>query len=140
MKVVCPYCFNVNNVPERETYKKANCGHCKESLLFTNVLELYNENFDTVVANSQIPVVIDFWAPWCGPCKMMGPEFAKAASAFPLKALFAKVNTQDEQTLAQRFDVRSIPTLIIFKDGEIIYRMAGAMKEAAIVSLVKGMV
>jgi thioredoxin 2 len=140
MKVVCPYCFNVNNVPERETYKKANCGHCKESLLFTSVLELYAENFDTVVANSQIPVVIDFWAPWCGPCKMMGPEFAKAASGFPLKALFAKVNTQDEQALAQRFDVRSIPTLIIFKDGEVIYRMAGAMKEAAIVSLVNGMI
>jgi thioredoxin 2 len=108
--------------------------------LFTNVLELYAENFDTVVANSQIPVVIDFWAPWCGPCKMMGPEFAKAASVFPLKALFAKVNTQDEQALAQRFDVRSIPTLIIFKDGEIVYRMAGAMKEAAITSLVRGMV
>lgn len=140
MRVVCPYCFNVNNVPVRETYKKANCGHCKESLLFTNVLELYNENFDTVVANSQIPVVVDFWAPWCGPCKMMGPEFAKSASGFPLKALFAKVNTQDEQILAQRFDVRSIPTLIIFKDGEIVYRMAGAMKEAAITSLVRGMV
>jgi thioredoxin 2 len=121
-------------------YKKANCGHCKESLLFTKVLALYSENFDDVVANSEIPVVVDFWAPWCGPCKGMAPEFEKSAAKFPLKALFAKVNTQDEQALAQRFDVRSIPTLIVFKDGEVIYRMAGAMKEGAITSLVEGMV
>jgi thioredoxin 2 len=137
---VCPYCFNVNNVPKKESYKKANCGHCKESLLFDDVLELYAENFDSIVVNSQIPVVVDFWAPWCGPCKMMAPEFQKAAKNFALKALFAKVNTQEEQALAQRFDVRSIPTLIVFREGEVIYRMSGAMKEAAIVSLVEGLI
>ncbi|NLC28476.1 MAG: thioredoxin TrxC [Campylobacteraceae bacterium] len=139
MLIVCPYCFNVNKVPFKESYKKAICGHCKESLLFTNVLDLYAENFDTVVANSSIPVVVDFWAPWCGPCRVMGPEFEKAAKEFPLRALFTKVNTQDEQKLALRFDVRSIPTLIVFKDGEIIYRMSGAMKKEAISTLVKSM-
>jgi thioredoxin 2 len=127
-------------VPKKESYKKANCGHCKESLLFDDVLELYAENFDSIVVNSQIPVVVDFWAPWCGPCKMMAPEFQKAAKNFALKALFAKVNTQEEQALAQRFDVRSIPTLIVFREGEVIYRMSGAMKEAAIVSLVEGLI
>jgi len=135
MKVVCPYCFNVNNVPYKKSYKKANCGHCKESLLFDKVLELYEQNFDLVVANSSIPVVVDFWAPWCGPCKVMAPEFEKAAKEFPLKALFAKVNTQEEQNLAMRFDIRSIPTILIFKEGEIIYQMQGAMKKDAIVSL-----
>lgn len=140
MLIVCPYCFNVNKVPFKKSYKKANCGHCKESLIFTNVLDLYIENFDSVVANSSIPVVVDFWAPWCGPCKAMGTEFEKAAKEFPLKALFAKVNTQDEQKLALRFDVRSIPTLIIFRDGEIIYRMSGAMKKDAISTLVNSMI
>lgn len=140
MRVMCPYCFSLNNVPQKEHYTKANCGKCKESLLYTGVLELFSENFDEVVENSEIPVVVDFWAPWCGPCKMMGPEFAKAAAHFPLKALFAKVNTQEEQWLAQRFDVRSIPTLIVFKEGKELYRMSGALKKDAIVSLVQGMV
>jgi len=138
MRVMCPYCFSLNNVPQKEHYAKANCGKCQESLLYTGVLELFSENFDEVVENSQIPVVVDFWAPWCGPCKVMGPEFAKAAAHFPLKALFAKVNTQEEQWLAQRFDVRSIPTLIVFKEGKELYRMSGALKEVAIVSLTRG--
>lgn len=137
---MCPYCFSLNNVPQKEHYAKANCGKCQESLLYTGVLELFSENFDEVVENSQIPVVVDFWAPWCGPCKVMGPAFSKAAEHFPLKALFAKVNTQDEQWLAQRFDVRSIPTLIVFKEGKELYRMSGALKEAAIVSLTQGFV
>ena len=140
MRVMCPYCFSLNNVPQKEHYTKANCGKCKESLLYTGVLELFSENFDEVVENSEIPVVVDFWAPWCGPCKVMGPEFSQAAAHFPLKALFAKVNTQEEQWLAQRFDVRSIPTLIVFKEGKELYRMSGALKKDAIVSLVQGVV
>ena len=135
MKVVCPHCFTVNNVPQKENYKKANCGKCKQSLLDTKPIELTNTNFDEVVVNSDIPVIIDFWAPWCGPCKMMAPNFERAATEFPLKTLFAKVNTENEQNLGARFNIRSIPTIIIFKGGHEVERVSGALDINALISL-----
>ncbi|MEA1982439.1 MAG: thioredoxin TrxC [Campylobacterota bacterium] len=138
MRVVCPHCLEVNNVPSKESYKKANCGKCKKSLLDTAPIELTTSNFDEVVINSDIPVIVDFWAPWCGPCKMMGPNFKKAAQNFPLKTLFVKVNTENEQNLGARFSIRSIPTLIIFKAGKEVHRSSGALDENAIKSLVEG--
>ncbi len=136
MKIVCPHCKSVNNVPQKESYKKANCGRCKESLLDTRPIELTTNNFDEVIVNSDIPVIVDFWAPWCGPCKMMGPNFEKSAKNFPLKTLFTKVNTEDEQALGARFGIRSIPTLIIFKNGKEVHRMSGALDESSLNSLV----
>ena len=136
MRVICPHCTSVNNVPLKEEYKKANCGKCKKSLLETKPLELNQSNFDEIVVNSDIPVIIDFWAPWCGPCKMMGPNFEKAATKFPLKTLFTKVNTEDEQNLGARFGIRSIPTLIIFKNGKEIHRVSGALDETNLTQLV----
>jgi len=136
MRVVCPHCKSVNNIPQKESYKKANCGNCKESLLDTKPLELSTNNFDEVIVNSDIPVVVDFWAPWCGPCKMMGPNFEKSAVNFPLKALFTKVNTEDEQNLRARFGIRSIPTLVIFKDSKEIHRVSGALDEPSLNKLV----
>ena len=129
-------CLGVNNVPVRESYKKANCGKCKQSLLDTNPIELTNTNFDEVVINSDIPVIVDFWAPWCGPCKMMGPAFEKSAQNFPLKTLFTKVNTENEQNLGARFSIRSIPTLIIFKEGKEVHRVSGALDEVTLNNLV----
>ena len=137
MRVVCPHCFSVNNIPQRDSYKKANCGKCKNSLLETTPIELTSANFDEVVVNSDIPVIIDFWAPWCGPCKMMGPNFQKSATNFPLKTLFAKVNTKNEQQLGARFGIRSIPTLMIFKEGKEVHRLSGALSEEQLNSLVK---
>jgi len=137
MRVICPNCLSVNNVPQKESYKKANCGKCKKSLLETTPIELSNSNFDEVVVNSDIPVIVDFWAPWCGPCKMMGPNFEKSAKNFPLKTLFVKVNTEDEQNLGARFGIRSIPTLIVFKEGKEVHRVSGALDENALNSLVK---
>lgn len=136
MRVVCPHCLSVNNIPQKDSYTKANCGKCKKSLLDTKPMELNNTNFDEVVVNSDIPVIVDFWAPWCGPCKMMAPNFERAATKFPLKTLFAKVNTEEEQNLGARFGIRSIPTLIIFKDGKEVHRASGALDENSLTQLV----
>ena len=136
MKVVCPHCKEVNNIPQKESYKKANCGKCKESLLDTMPIELTASNFDEVIVNSDIPVIVDFWAPWCGPCKMMGPNFEKSAKNYPLKTLFTKVNTESEQNLGARFGIRSIPTLLIFKDGKEVHRISGALDENNLNNLV----
>ncbi len=135
MRVVCPHCLSINNVPKKDSYKKANCGKCKQSLLDTKPLELTNATFDEVIVNNELPVIVDFWAPWCGPCKMMAPNFERAAQNFPLKALFAKVNTENEQNLGARFNIRSIPTIIVFKDGREVERVSGALDVNALNSL-----
>ncbi len=137
MRVICPHCLSVNNIPQKDSYKKANCGKCKESLLDTKPIDLTASNFDEVIVNSDIPVIVDYWAPWCGPCKMMGPNFEKSAKNFPVKTLFAKVNTENEQQLGARFGIRSIPTLMIFKDGKEVHRASGALSEEQLNSLVK---
>lgn len=137
MKIVCPNCKSVNNVPQRDSYAKANCGKCKHSLLDTKPVELTENSFDEIIVNSEIPVIVDFWAPWCGPCKMMGPNFEKSAKNFPLKALFAKVNTENEQNLGARFGIRSIPTILVFKNSKEVHRVSGALDENSINSLAK---
>ncbi|MEA1892752.1 MAG: thioredoxin TrxC [Campylobacterota bacterium] len=137
MRVVCPHCKSVNNIPLKDSYKKANCGKCKKSLLETKPIELTDTNFDEVIVNSDIPVIVDFWAPWCGPCKMMGPSFEKTATHFALKTLFVKVNTENEQNLGARFSIRSIPTLIIFKNSKEVHRVSGALDENALKHLVE---
>jgi len=129
MRVICPHCLSVNNVPKKESYTKANCGKCKNSLLENKVVELTQTNFDEIVVNSDLPVVIDFWAPWCGPCQMMAPTFQKVAQQYPLKVLFAKVNTENEQNLGAKFAIRSIPTLILFQDSKEIQRVSGALDQ-----------
>src|SRR5574343_626877 len=100
MRVVCPNCQSINNVPKKDSYIKANCGKCKESLLNNKPIDLNSQNFDEVVVNSEIPVIVDFWASWCGPCKMFAPIFNDVSKKYPLKAAFAKVNTEEEQVLA----------------------------------------
>lgn len=137
MKVICPHCLSVNNIPQKESYNKANCGKCKGSLLDTKPINLTAANFDEVLVNSDIPVIVDYWAPWCGPCKMMAPNFEKAANDWALKVLFAKVNTEDEQTLGARIGIRSIPTLIIYKDGKEVNRTSGALDYNSLNNLIR---
>ena len=110
-----------------EVYKKANCGKCKTSLLDPHPIALTNDLMEAILANTDVPVIIDFWAPWCGPCKMFAPVFEQAARAYPLRVLLAKVDTQAEQFLASRFKIRSIPTLIVFKEGVEVERLSGAL-------------
>ncbi|MBE0491628.1 MAG: thioredoxin TrxC [Sulfurospirillum sp.] len=129
MKVICPHCLGINNVPKLETYKKANCGKCKKSLLNAKAINITSDTIDKIIMTSDIPVVIDFWAPWCGPCQKMKPVFEEVAKDFALKATFGKVNSEAEQFLASRFKIRSIPTLIVFKNGKEIKRVSGAMDD-----------
>jgi thioredoxin 2 len=127
VNVVCPQCLKVNRIPKKESYVKANCGGCKNSLLNSVPTPVDADKFSTFIANSDIPVVVDFWAPWCGPCLQMAPAFEKAALAMPLKAQFIKVNTDEQQALGAQYGIQSIPTLIVFKNGKEVNRISGAM-------------
>jgi thioredoxin 2 len=135
MRIICPHCQNVNNIPKKDSYKKANCGSCKKSLLENKIVELDINNFDEVIVNSDTAVIVDFWAPWCGPCKSMEPTFKKVALDFPLKVLFTKVNTENEQELGSRANIRSIPTLVVYVEGKEVERVSGALDENTLKSL-----
>ena len=136
INIVCPHCFKINAIPKKDSYAKANCGSCKNSLLDTNPVELDESNFDHVIVNSDIPVIVDFWAPWCGPCKMMAPIFNDVAKKYPLKALFVKVNTEVLPNMGARFGIRSIPTLVVYKNGVEKQRVSGALDPLRLSNLV----
>ena len=136
INIVCPHCFKINAIPKKDSYAKANCGSCKNSLLDTTPVELDESNFDHVVVNSDIPVIVDFWAPWCGPCKMMAPIFNDVAKKYPLKALFVKVNTEALPNMGARFGIRSIPTLVVYKNGVEKQRVSGALDPLRLSNLV----
>ncbi len=126
-QIVCPSCSATNRVPSAKPASAAKCGKCGASLFSGKPTELTGANFAKHIRNSSVPVVVDFWAEWCGPCKMMGPEFAKAAQTLEPDVRMAKLDTEAAQNVAAQYNIRSIPMLKIFKDGKVIAEQAGAM-------------
>lgn len=125
--LVCPHCQAINRLPAARLAEQPKCGQCHQPLFSAQPIELTAESFARWAKHSDLPLLVDFWAPWCGPCKMMAPAFVQAAELLESHAQLAKVNTDIEQTLANQFGIRSIPTLILFHKGREVARQAGAM-------------
>ena len=137
LHIVCPHCQAINRIPAPRLGDGPNCGKCHQPLFTAHPVELTADSFDRHVGRGDIPVLVDFWAPWCGPCKMMAPQFEQAARELEPRIRLAKVNTEVEQALGARFGIRSIPTLALFRGGREIARQPGAMGAADIVRWVQ---
>ena len=135
--IVCPSCSAINRLPANKLAQGPKCGKCGAPIFTGKPAELTDQNFERHVSRSDIPVVVDFWADWCGPCKMMAPQFEQAAKQLEPEVRFAKLDTDAAQATAARFNIRSIPTIALFKGGREVARQAGAMGAADIVRWVR---
>ncbi|MBK6469565.1 MAG: thioredoxin TrxC [Betaproteobacteria bacterium] len=131
----CPHCGATNRLPAARIDEAPVCGKCGESLLAGQPIDLDDTSFDAVVAATKLPVVVDFWAAWCGPCRMMAPAFKQAAAQLQGRALLVKVNSDDSPGLSQRYGIRSIPTLLRLQGGRETARQSGAVPASTIVAL-----
>jgi thioredoxin 2 len=125
--IICPDCFATNRLPEERLADKPKCGKCGNYLFQGRPAVLNDVTFWKFVGKTSIPVVVDFWAPWCGPCKMMAPIFEQAATNLEPRIMFAKLNTEEAPAISSEFGIRSIPTVSIFKGGKIAVQRAGAV-------------
>ncbi|RYY68607.1 MAG: thioredoxin TrxC [Comamonadaceae bacterium] len=138
LHVVCPHCHTTNRVAGDDLANAPDCGSCHGALFTGLPANLDATAFERHVARNQIPVLVDFWAPWCGPCRMMAPAFEQAARELEPRMRVAKVNTEEAQGLGARLGIRSIPTLALFVGGREVARQAGAMGAADIVRWARG--
>jgi thioredoxin 2 len=130
LHLVCSHCGAVNRVPRERLGDEPKCGRCHARVLEPAPVELDASSFDKFIARNDLPVVVDFWAEWCGPCKMMAPAFAQAAREQLTRFRLAKLDTEANPEVAGRFGIRSIPTLVLFRDGAEVDRAVGALDAA----------
>ncbi|WP_078085905.1 thioredoxin TrxC [Microbulbifer mangrovi] len=136
MQVLCPSCAAVNRVPSNRLGDRPKCGKCREPLISGQPLNGSDRNFQRIIEKSDLPVVVDFWATWCGPCQQFAPVFSQTASEMATRAIFVKLDTEANQQTAGAFQIRSIPTLMIFHHGRELTRISGALPKAQFVQWV----
>ncbi len=137
LHIVCPHCGAVNRIPAARLGDGPKCGKCHRQLFQAHPIELTSANFDTQISRNDIPVLVDFWAPWCGPCKMMARALEQSAYQLEPQGGFAKRNSEAQQEVSSRLGIRSIPTLALFRGGRELARQPGAMGAADIVRWVR---
>jgi thioredoxin 2 len=138
--LVCPHCNSTNRVPTDKLHAELSCGKCHQTLFNKHPAALSTAGLNAQITKSDVPVVVDFWAPWCGPCRMMAPEYEKACALLEPRARLVKVDTEAHQDAGAQHNIRSIPTLAIFKGGREVARISGARSAADLVQWVNGQI
>ena len=135
--IVCPHCQTTNRVRADQLDSKPTCGSCKQALFSGKSAALDEPAFEKHLVRNQIPLLVDFWAPWCGPCRAMAPAYEDAAARMEPQVRLAKIDTEAIPSLGERFHIRSIPTMVLFRDGRELVRQSGALGAADIVRWVQ---